>query len=66
MIIQPNERKLVKKENRRVKEYVWNRTNYPITVYHTSKGIEINSIDIRSIFRKPKPIQGSEFKEDSD
>ena len=52
MIIKPNERILIKKEYRKDCEWVWNRTNFPITVYYTSKGIEINQIDTRSLFKE--------------
>ena len=41
MRIGPHERKLVKRENQRKKEYVWNRTDKPITVYWTNHGFEI-------------------------
>jgi len=41
MRIEPKERKEVQREYRHDKIWVWNRTDKPITVYYTNKGIEI-------------------------
>lgn len=53
MRLEPNERILVKKEHRKETEFIWNRTDKPITVYYTSKGIEVHGFEqVKSLERK--------------
>ena len=42
MKLEPNESKLIIKENSNDGIRVWNRTRKPIMVYYTSRGVEIH------------------------
>lgn len=47
MKIEPNEIKEVEREYWKTKIPIWNRTDKPIYVYYTSKGIEVQGVLVK-------------------